>query len=90
MPSAIGSVYAKLTYTLPIAEGTKFYVSVAAITQQQDYSVPNLTPPPATTTNQYTGTGEDVFAKLDVQDLEVIGYYYHATGLGTTALIQPR
>ena len=34
----------------------------------------------------YNGTGEDIFAKFDMQDLEVIGYYYHATGLGTTAL----
>ena len=32
------------------------------------------------------GTGVDLFAKLDVQDLEVFGYYYHASGLGTTAL----
>ena len=33
----------------------------------------------------YTGDGVDVFAKLDVQSLEVFAYYYHATGLGTTA-----
>jgi predicted porin len=85
-PKKAPGFHAKLAYTLPIAEGTKFYLSVAAITQQQDYEVPNLTPPPATTTNQYTGTGEDIFAKFDMQDLEVIGYYYHATGLGTTAL----
>src|SRR5579863_6665637 len=85
-PKKAPGVHAKLTYTLPIAEGTKFYVSVAALTQQQDYEVANLTPPPATITNQYTGTGEDIFAKLDVQGLEVFGYYYHATGLGTTAL----
>ena len=34
----------------------------------------------------YTGHGVDIFAKLDVQDLEVFGYYYNAKGLGTTAL----
>jgi predicted porin len=84
-PKKAPGVHGKVSYTLPIAEGTKFYVSVAALTQQQDYEVPNLTPPPATTTNEYRGTGVDVFAKFDVQGLEVVGYYYHATGLGTTA-----
>jgi predicted porin len=84
-PKKAPGVHLKLTYTLPIAEGTKLYLSVAGITQQQDYSVPNLTPPPATTTNQYTGSGVDLFAKFDMQDLEIIGYYYHAEGLGTTA-----
>ena len=34
----------------------------------------------------YTGDGIDFFAKFDLQDLELIGYYYHAEGLGTTAL----
>jgi predicted porin len=28
----------------------------------------------------------DVFVKLDLSDLEVFGYYYHGTGVGTTAL----
>jgi len=84
-PKKAPGVHGKISYTLPIAEGTKLYLSVAAITQQQDYQVPNLTPPPATTTNEYRGTGVDVFAKFDMQGLEVVGYYYHATGLGTTA-----
>ena len=34
----------------------------------------------------YTGSGGDIFAKLDISDLEVIAYYYSAKGLGTTAL----
>jgi predicted porin len=73
--------HGKLSYTLPIVEGTKLYLSVAGITQKQNYEV-GL---PATPYS-YNGSGVDVFAKLDVQDFEVIGYYYHATGLGTTAL----
>ena len=31
-------------------------------------------------------TACDIFAKLDIQDFEVFGYYYDAKGLGTTAL----
>ena len=85
-PKKAPGFHAKLTYTLPIAEGTKLYVSVAAITQQQDYVAPNLTPPAATTTLQLHRRRRGFFAKLDLQDLELIGYYYHATGLGTTAL----
>jgi predicted porin len=72
--------HAKITYTLQIAEGTKLYLSAAALTQQQDY-----TTAPATGYS-YTGSGGDLFAKFDLQDLELIGYYYHAKGLGTTAL----
>jgi predicted porin len=74
--------HAKVTYTLPIAEGTKLYLSVAGLTQQQDYQFPSTTGP----SYSYTGTGADFFAKFDMQDLEVIGYYYRAKGLGTTAL----
>jgi predicted porin len=74
--------HAKLTYTLPIADGTKLYLSVAGLTQQQDYQLPSTTGP----SYSYTGTGADFFAKFDMQDLEVIGYYYRAKGLGTTAL----
>jgi|HubBroStandDraft_1064217.scaffolds.fasta_scaffold00036_77 predicted porin len=75
--------HAKLTYTLTIAEGTKLYLSATGITQKQNYDAgTTATPLPYS----YTGSGADVFAKLDVQDLEVIGYYYHAEGIGTTAL----
>jgi predicted porin len=72
--------HGKVTYTLPIADGTKLYVSATFLSQQQDYV--------ATGGNaySYTGTGEDVFAKFDLQAWEVLGSYYHATGLGTTAL----
>jgi predicted porin len=76
-------VHAKISYTLPIAEGTKLYLSVAGLTQQQDNLAPTS---PTPTSYSYTGSGADLFAKLDVQDLEVVGYYYHAKGLGTTAL----
>jgi len=77
--------HAKASYTAPLPEGTKLYVSVAFLTQQQDYGIAATTTTPASSYS-YTGNGVDVFAKLDVQDFELIGYYYHATGLGTTAL----
>jgi len=80
-------VHGKISYTLPIAEGTKLYVSIAGITQQQNYyyTLP-VVPAGVPSTYEYRGTGEDIFARLDVQGLEVFGYYYHAQGLGTTAL----
>ena len=56
-PKKAPGLHGKLSYTLPIADGTKFYFSVATLTQQQDYQVPNLTPPPATTTNEYRVAG---------------------------------
>jgi predicted porin len=77
--------HAKVTYTLPIADGTKLYLSASVITQQQDYEIP-ATATTAVLPYSYNGTGEDLFAKFDMQGLEVVGYYYHATGLGTTAL----
>src|SRR3984885_6550344 len=75
--------HAKIVYTMPFSEGNKLYLSATVLTQQQDYAT-GLTAGPAT--YSYTGTGEDIFAKLDIQDWELIGYYYHATGLGSTAL----
>jgi predicted porin len=84
-PKKAPGFHAKLTYTLPIAEGTKLYLSVAALTQQQYYELPATSVTPLTPYD-YTGTGEDLFAKFDMQDLEVVGYYYHAKGLGSTAL----
>jgi predicted porin len=77
--------HAKASYTLPIVEGTKLYLSVAFITQQQDYVAPASTLAPTGTPYSYTGDGVDFFAKFDMLDWEVIGYYYHAEGLGTTA-----
>jgi predicted porin len=82
-PKKAPGFHAKATFTLPISDGNKFYASVAYLTQKQYYEI--AAPPPPTTYN-YTGDGVDVFAKLDIQGLEVVGYYYHATGLGTTAL----
>jgi predicted porin len=79
-PKKAPGFHAKGTFTLPFSDTTKLYVSVAYLTQQQYYDSTSLG------TYNYTGNGVDVFAKLDVQNLEVFGYYYHATGLGTTAL----
>jgi hypothetical protein len=84
-PKKAPGFHAKLSYTLPFSEGNKLYLSVAYITQQQDYQTLATAVTPATPYN-YTGDGVDVFAKLDIQSLEVIAYYYHADGLGTTAL----
>src|SRR5580658_7494117 len=81
-PKKAPGFHAKISYTLTIAEGTKLYLSAAGLSQKQYYETPTV---PVTTYN-YTGTGADFFAKFDLQDLEVIGYYYHATGLGSTAL----
>lgn len=79
-PKKAPGLHAKAAYTMPIAAGTKLYLSAALLTQKQNFDTS------ATTSYSYTGTGFDIFAKLDVQDLELIGYYYHADGLGTTAL----
>lgn len=73
-------LHAKAAYTMPIADGTKLYLSAALLTQKQNFDTG------ATTSYSYTGTGIDIFAKLDIQGLELIGYYYHGDGLGTTAL----
>jgi predicted porin len=84
-PKKAPGFHAKGSFTLPFSDTTKLYASVAFITQQQYYVGGPPTVPTATPYN-YTGNGVDVFVKLDVQNLEVFGYYYHATGLGTTAL----
>ncbi|HTC17223.1 MAG TPA: hypothetical protein VK695_15580 [Steroidobacteraceae bacterium] len=83
-PKKAPGVHAKLSYTLPINDTTKLYVSVAGLTQEQNYGYAGTGG--TTVTYEYRGTGGDVFAKFDWSDLEVIGYYYHASGLGTTAL----
>jgi len=71
--------HAKLTYTLPFNDTTKLYVSVAGLTQKQNYINTDGA-------YDYTGSGADVFIKLDVADLEAFVYGYYAKGLGTTAL----
>jgi len=79
-PKKAPGFHGKITYTLPIADGTKFYASATFITQQQDYVGPVIGP------YSYTGTGFDGFVRLDVQAFEAFGYYYHGSGLGTTGL----
>ena len=70
--------HGKLAYTYAIATATKLYLSAAFISQDQKYINGAGNP------YSYTGTGVDVFAKIDVNDFEAFGYYYHGTGLGTT------
>ena len=79
-PKKAPGFHGKAVFKLPIADGIKFYASATFITQEQDYVGPVIGP------YSYTGTGYDVFAKIDVQDFEAFGYYYHGSGLGTTGL----
>jgi predicted porin len=82
-PKKSPGFHAKGSFTLPFSDTSKLYLSVAFLTQQQywnDTSVGGLG------TYNYTGNAVDVFAKLDISNLEVFGYYYHGTGVGTTAL----
>jgi hypothetical protein len=78
-PKKAPGFHAKLSYTVPLSDVNKLYFSAAFLSQEQDYVLGG-------TAYDYRGNGFDVFAKLDFADLEVIGYYYHGTGLGTTAL----
>jgi predicted porin len=81
--------HGKAAYTLPIADGVKFYASATFITQEQDYDTAGALAPIAdqiATHYSYTGTGYDIFARIDVQDFEAFGYYYHGSGIGTTGL----
>jgi predicted porin len=79
-PKQAPGLHAKVTYTMPLSGSDKLYVSVAGLTQKQR----NVSA--GGTSYSYTGNGVDVFAKVNVQDLEAFAYYYHADGLGTTAL----
>ena len=79
-PKKAPGFHAKLSFTLPLSDTTKLYASVAGLTQKQYYDSVSLG------TYDYTGNAVDVFVKLDISDLEVFGYYYHGTGVGTTAL----
>jgi predicted porin len=72
--------HGKVAWTLPISNTTKFYGSATFISQKQNFD----TGP--TTAYSYNGTGFDVFAKINVEDFEAFGYYYHGSGLGTTGL----
>jgi predicted porin len=82
-PKKAPGFHGKATFTMPFNDTTKLYVSVAGITQKQYYGI---TVGPNQVNYNYTGSGGDIFAKLDISDLEVIAYYYSAKGLGTTAL----
>jgi predicted porin len=85
-PKKAPGFHAKVTLTLPISDTSKFYASVAGITQKQYQEVPVGNPVAPPGTYNYNASGVDIFAKLDLSDLEVFGYYYHGDGLGTTAL----
>ncbi len=78
-PKKAPGMHAKATYTTALPEDTKLYLSATFFTQKQDYTG-TLGPV------QYTGTGGDVFAKFDAGNLELVGSYYTAKGLGTTGL----
>jgi len=78
-PKQAPGFHAKLSYTAPLSGSDKLYLSVAFLTQEQR----NVS---GGTAYKYRGNGVDLFAKVNVQDLEAFAYYYHATGLGTTAL----
>src|SRR5580658_2063456 len=59
-PKKAPGVHAKLSYTLPINDTTKLYVSVAGLTQEQNYGYAGTGG--TTVTYEYRGTGGDVFA----------------------------
>jgi predicted porin len=71
--------HGKVAWTVPISNTTKFYGSATFISQKQNFVN-------AGTAYDYNGTGFDVFAKIDVEAFEAFAYYYHGSGLGTTAL----
>jgi hypothetical protein len=79
-PKKAPGFHAKASFTLPLSDTTKLYASVAGLSQKQNYDSVSLG------TYDYTGNAIDVFIRADISDLEVFGYYYHGTGVGTTAL----
>jgi predicted porin len=79
-PKKAPGFHGKVSFTLPLSDTTKLYASVAGLTQKQNYDSVSLG------TYDYTGNAIDVFVRADISDLEVFGYYYHGTGVGTTAL----
>jgi len=78
-PKGAPGVHGKLAYTHNFAKDTKLYLSTAAIQQKQSYVID-------TTSYSYSALGIDVLAKLNVDAFEALAYYYHGSGLGTTAL----
>ncbi|HTL20994.1 MAG TPA: hypothetical protein VL220_09780 [Steroidobacteraceae bacterium] len=79
-PKKAPGFHGKVSFTLPFSDTAKLYASVAGLSQKQNYDSLSLG------TYDYTGNAVDVFVKLDISNLEVFGYYYHGTGVGTTAL----
>ncbi|TLY48985.1 MAG: hypothetical protein E6K50_10780, partial [Gammaproteobacteria bacterium] len=65
--------HGKVAWTVPISNTMKFYGSATFISQKQDFVNGG-------TAYDYNGTGFDVFAKIDVEDLEAFAYYYHGSG----------
>jgi hypothetical protein len=82
-PKKAPGFHGKLSFTLPLSDTSKIYASVAGLTQKQNY---NDTSIGGLGAYDYTGNAIDVFVRADISDLEVFGYYYHGTGVGTTAL----
>ncbi len=83
MPKKAPGFQAKATYTLKFSDDVKFYASVSGLTQKQDYTAGEDSTIPVV---QFTSTGFDVFAKLDVAGLEIDASRYQGKGLGTTGL----
>jgi predicted porin len=72
--------HAKAAYTTTLAEGVKLSLSATGLYQKQDYITA------ANQTVEYSGTGVDAFAKLDISGFSFAFSAYHGNGLGTTAL----
>jgi predicted porin len=83
LPKKAPGFQAKATYTLKFSDDVKFYASVSGLTQKQDYTAGEDSTIPVV---QFTSTGFDVFAKLDVAGLEIDASRYQGKGLGTTGL----
>jgi predicted porin len=80
-PKKAPGFQAKATFTYKFSEDTKFYASVAGLTQKQDY-----TGTETAHNYEYTTTGADIFLKFDLGGFEACGSYYNGKGLGTTGL----
>lgn len=82
-PKKAPGFHAKGTYTYKFSDDMKFYASVTAITQRQDYvGIPGA----PTVSLQSTSRGGDVFFMFDYAAFEVDASYYTGKGMGTTGL----
>jgi hypothetical protein len=82
-PKKAPGLQAKATYTYKMSDDMKFYVSVAGLTQKQNY---NGVAAVLGGTEQFTSSAADLFVKFDMAGLEVDASYYRGKGLGTTGL----